>query len=102
MQEQIHNEENQGDSFQQRFHHVFNGGFNKRGGFIRHLVFQSVREVLRQLVETIEHQLRCRHFVCAGGQFYPQPGGWLTIEAAKIIVFLRPHFDGGDIAQPYL
>ncbi len=99
MQEQVHHQENQRDSFQQRFDHIDNRGFDKGGGFIRDLVFQAVREVLRQLVEAIQYQLRGRHFVRAGGQLNAKTGSRIAVKTAEVVIFFRPQLHGGDIAQ---
>ena len=53
LQEQVHDQEHQRDGFQQSLHHVLNGGFNEGGGFIGDFVLQPVREILRQLVQTV-------------------------------------------------
>ncbi len=33
--------------------------------------------------QDIEHQLRCRHFVRAGGQFYPHPEAGLPLKRLR-------------------
>ena len=58
-----------------------------------------MREILRQLVQTADDAFSGRHFVCARGQLNPQPGRRLAVVAAEVIVFFRPHLDGGDIAK---
>ena len=58
-----------------------------------------MREVLRQLVQTADDAFGGRHFVCARGQLNPQPGSRLAVVAAEVIVFLRSHFHGRDVAK---
>ena len=101
MQEQVHHQEHQRDGFQQGLHHVLNRRFNKGGRFIGDFVLQPVREILGKLVQTVQHQFRRGHFVCAGGKLYPQTGGLIAVKAAQVVVFFRPHFHRGDIAQTH-
>ena len=60
-----------------------------------------MREILGKLVQTVQHQFRRGHFVCAGGKLYPQTGGLIAVKAAQVVVFFRPHFHRGDIAQTH-
>ncbi|MNS12661.1 hypothetical protein D3C72_442290 [compost metagenome] len=101
LQEQVHHEEHQCDGFEQRFHHVLNRGFYEGGGFIGNFVFQPMREILGQLIQAVDDQLRGRHFVRAGGQFYPDTRRLIAVKPAQVVVLFGAHFDGGDVAEPH-
>ena len=56
-------------------------------------------KILRQLVQTVDNQLRRRHFIGAGGQLHAQAGGRISIKAAEVIILFSTHFDRRHIAQ---
>ena len=102
LQEQIHHEEDQQDRLQQRFDHISDGGLYEGGRLVGDFIFQTVRKILRQLIEAIDHSLRRGHFVGAGSKLNSQARSGLPVVAAEVVVLLRPHLDGGDIAQRHL
>ena len=74
-------------------------GLHEGGGFVGNFIFKAVREILRQLIQTIEHQLRGLHFVCPGGQLHAKAGGRVAVVAAEVIVAFRAQFDFRHIAE---
>ncbi|CCK15459.1 hypothetical protein BN136_1469 [Cronobacter universalis NCTC 9529] len=99
LQKEVHHQEHQRDRFKQRFNHVGNRGFHERGGLIRDFIFQPVREIVRQFVEPVQHQLGRCHLVSAGGELHAKARGRFAVIAAQIIIFLGPHFDRRHIAE---
>ena len=101
LQEQIHDQEHQGNRFQQGLYHILNRGFYEGSGFIGDFILQPVREILRQLIQTVQHQFRRRHFIRAGGQLNSKARGRVAVKSAQVVVFLSTHFHRRHIAQTH-
>ncbi|MNS93646.1 hypothetical protein D3C72_1278310 [compost metagenome] len=100
LQENEHHHEDEDDGLEQRVNDLLDRNLDEGAGVIGNFVFQTRREIPRQLLHRGANALGGLQRIAGGRKLYADSSARLAVQAAREVIAFAAHFHTRDIAQP--